>query len=458
MESINDLLGFHFQADVFAKMGNNVINNNLITEIEKKTSELIELSKTFDDIGSGVDKSIDIEKILKEINSQNKLPEIPVDKEKKVFRTLGYYLSEIKSDDVVTEFLLYIDEKWGNSYFLGLVDYVFQFWNPLSSRFCEVRDFLKGKLQKYDGTNPRYVFLRQNLNCLDDNGPVTLGAKLKVEKKDILSCTEVLGMPEEKITYNYFSDAIYSYYKYKFDENVKYESLVDILNRHNNALTDKSVIPLFITKKKDLSGSWKDVLESLSKQRIGDCENNAKWSLPAEVETERHEMLKEAQDLIRVWTNEKYISLYFEKCVGETERKLFWLRYINQIEKIRIAGSKVTKGIIETNSILRQLLDKFILATNNTSSDTSAIIMKIRGKIYIEFSVIGNALYVYEESHLPIDKLFSRTFVPKITNLKQTDLGMLIDITSWGDYHNDYGRLFHKGEWQYRLSNYISHH
>lgn len=458
MENVYDLLDFHFQADVFAKMGNNVINNNLITEIEKETSELIEVSKKFDGIGSSMDKSIDIEKILKYINSQNKLPDIPYGQEKKVFRTLCYYLSEIKNENVVTDILLNIDKKWRNSYFLGLIDYIFQFWNPMSTRFCEVRDFLKDKLKAYEGGNPRYIFLRQNIDCLDDNGPVALGVKLKLEKKNVLLCTEILGMPKEKITYNYFSDVIYSYYKYKFDENVRYEELLDVLNKHNNGLTDKSVIPLFITKKKDLSGSWKEVLESLSKKRIGDCENNAKWSLPVEFDTERHEMLKKAQDLIRIWTNEKYINLYFEKCVGETERKVFWLHYINQIERIRIVGSKVTKGIIETNSILRQLLDKFILATNNTSSDMSAIIMKIRGKVYIEFSVIGNALYVYEESHLPIEKLFSRTFVPKITNLKQTNLGMLIDITSWGDYQNDYGRLFHKGEWQYRLSNYISHH
>lgn len=458
MDNINDILGFHFNADTFAKMGKNVINNSLVSEVEKKTSELHEISNQFDVVGIGVDKSIDIDGILRKLNAQNQLPELTVRDEKKVLRTLCYYLSEIKSEVALIAILHRLDEKWANSFFLGLIDYVFQFWNPLSSKFCNVRDFLKSKLNKYDGTNPRYVFLRENIEYIDDNGPVSLGAKLKLEQKPILSGTEVLGFPEQKITYSYFSDVIYTYYKYKFVDNGEYEELAKVLNLHNNSVTDKSVIPLFITQKKSLSASSKEVLEALSKLRIGDCENNAKWSLPVEIEIERHELLKEAQKLIRFWTNEKYISLFFEKCVGEVERKQFWLKYIKQIDKIRIVGSKVTKQFMNSDSILSTLTkEKFILATN-TMSDLSAIIMQIRDKVYIEFSEMGNALYVYDKEHLPSEKIFSYKSIRTITDLKQTHLGMLIEIDSWGDYHNEYGRLFHKGDWQSRLAYYISKH
>jgi hypothetical protein len=286
-----------------------------------------------------------------------------------------------------------------------------------------------------------------------------LGVQLKSDKKPILSCTKVLGMSEQKITYRYFSDVIYSYYKYKFDECIGYDELDKVLNLHNNSLTDKSVIPLFIARKKNLTTSWKDALESLSKQRIGDCENNAKWSLPVEVETERHDLLKEAQNLIRIWTNEKYISIYFEKCVDDPRRKIFWLKYIKDIEKIRIAGSRVTKQTMSTDMRLKQLLHgKFILGTNNTKSDTSAIIMQIRGKIYIEFSEKGNALYVYQEHNLPISKLFSCFNIQSINSLKRTNMNQLIDTSYWNGYDNDYGRMVHIGEWEHRLSNYISRH
>ena len=458
MDNINDILGFHFNAETFAKMGNNVINNALITEVEKKTSELHEISNQFDAIGIGVDKSIDIEGILRKINSDNQLPDLSAQDEKKVLRTLCYYLSEIKGDVAFKAILHCIDEKWANSFLLGVIDYVFQFWNPLSSKFRNVRDFLKVKLQRYDGTNPRYVFLRDNIECLEDNGPVSLGAQLKVNHKTIMSCTEELGFPEQKISYNYFSDVIYTYYKYKFIDDGDYEELNNVLNLHNNPITDKSVIPLFITQKKGLSTSSKEALEALSKLRIGDCENNAKWSLPTEVETERHELLKEAQKLIRFWTNEKYISLFFEKCVDEVGRKQFWLKYIKQIDKIRIVGSRVTKHFMNLDSILRTLTnDKFILATN-TMSNVSAIIMQIRDKVYIEFSEIGNALYVYDKEHLPNEKTFSCKTIRTVTDLKQTNLGMLVIIKDWGEDHNDYGRSFHKGDWQTRLAYYISKH
>ena len=177
------------------------------------------------------------------------------------------------------------------------------------------------------------------------------------------------------------------------------------------------------------------------------------------METERHDLLKQAQNLIRIWTNEKYISIYFEKCVQEKERKDFWLKYIKEIERIRIVGSEEIKMKLNADTRLRQILQgKFILSSSNAMSEMSAIIMKIRDKVYIEFSTIGNALFVYEIEHLPIKQLFSRSCIWKVTDLKQTDLNMLIELTKYGTYDNEYGRLFHKGEWQYRLSNYISRH
>lgn len=459
MENINDLLNFHFKADTFAKMGMNVINTNLIDGVKNKISELKEISNKIDAIGSGVDKSIDINPILAYINKYESLPELSMKNEKKVLRALCYYLSEIKSSNAIAYILQSLDRKWQNSFYLGLIDYVFQFWNPVSQNFCRVRDFLRDKLNNYNGTNSKYIFIRDNIKYFENNGPIMLGVKLKSDKKPILSCTEVLGMSEQKITYRYFSDVIYSYYKYKFDECIGYDELDKVLNLHNNSLTDKSVIPLFIARKKNLTTFWKDALESLSKQRIGDCENNAKWSLPVEVETERHDLLKEAQNLIRIWSNEKYISIYFEKCVDDPRRKIFWLKYIKDIEKIRIAGSRVTKQTMSTDMRLMQLLHgKFILGTNNTKSDTSAIIMQIRGKIYIEFSEKGNALYVYQEHNLPISKLFSCFVIQSINSLKKTNMDQLIDTSYWNGYDNDYGRMVHIGEWEHRLSNYISRH
>lgn len=459
MENINDLLNFHFKADTFAKMGMNVINTNLIDGVKNKISELKEISNKIDAIGSGVDKSIDINPILAYINKYESLPELSMKNEKKVLRALCYYLSEIKSSNAIAYILQSLDRKWQNSFYWGLIDYVFQFWNPVSQNFCRVRDFLRDKLNNYNGTNSKYIFIRDNIKYFENNGPIMLGVKLKSDKKPILSCTEVLGMSEQKITYRYFSDVIYSYYKYKFDECIGYDELDKVLNLHNNSLTYKSVIPLFIARKKNLTTFWKDALESLSKQRIGDCENNAKWSLPVEVETERHDLLKEAQNLIRIWSNEKYISIYFEKCVDDPRRKIFWLKYIKDIEKIRIAGSRVTKQTMSTDMRLMQLLHgKFILGTNNTKSDTSAIIMQIRGKIYIEFSEKGNALYVYQEHNLPISKLFSCFVIQSINSLKKTNMDQLIDTSYWNGYDNDYGRMVHIGEWEHRLSNYISRH
>ena len=81
MDNINDLLSFHFKADTFAKMGMNIINTNLIDRVDKESTKLKKISKKIDAIGSGVDKSIDINPILAYINKNESLPELSMKNE-----------------------------------------------------------------------------------------------------------------------------------------------------------------------------------------------------------------------------------------------------------------------------------------------------------------------------------------------------------------------------------------
>ena len=117
MDNINDLLSFHFKADTFAKMGMNVINTNLIDRVENEISKLTKISNKIDAIGSGVDKSIDINPILAYINKNESLPELSMKNEKKVLRALCYYLSEIKSNNAIADILQSLDRKWQNSFY-----------------------------------------------------------------------------------------------------------------------------------------------------------------------------------------------------------------------------------------------------------------------------------------------------------------------------------------------------
>lgn len=458
MYSINDLLNFNFNADAFAKMGSNVVSIGLMQNINRKTTELEYISSKFDSYATAEDKSIDIDSIINEINRHNRLPNFPTIKEKRILRAICFHLSEINSEDLLTNVLQSINKNWSNSFFSGLIYTVFQFWEPVSSKFCKIRDLLKDKLLKYNGNIPRYKFLHDNISYIDDNGPTTLGVMLKAKNESIWACTNILDVPEQSINYQYFSDVIFSYYKYKFTKYVNYDDLRKELNRHNMSLTDKSVIPLFIVKSEDAPTLQKEKLEDLAKSRIGNCENNAIWSLPTTVDSERQERIKQAQNLMRLWTNEKCINTYFEICVDDVERKRFWIKHINEIERIRIAGSRVTKQLMDLDPRLAQLLDgHFILSTINTKKMTSAIVMKIRNKVYVEFSEKGNALYVYQEDKLPIDNLFSLKHIPTaISGLKRTYMSPLID--TYFDCINESGTVRHSGEWEYRLSNYIRTH
>lgn len=470
MDNIHELLDFNFDMKAFAGRSSNAIGYHLVSELEHRRNELIQISRNFTKIGKKLGSTIKIEELLREINTKNRLPEIPIDIERSTLRALCYYLSEIKSGDVVKDLLVRINEKWNDSYLMGLRNYVFQFWNPLSQRFCEIRNFFINRIESYNSKNSAYRYLKENINFLkgdnsdQEQGPMALGATLKAEHKSILRCTELLGLDERDISYNYFSGVIYSYFSFRFSENEAFKDLERVLDMHNNSFTDKCVIPLFVVKKKNLSSSWKENLQALAKRRIGDCENDAAWSFSTNVEMERSVRLKEAQKKLRMWANEEFMRLFFERCNDmNADRKNFWIRYVNQIERIRIAGPKDFEESIKSSPILKaQMLDKFILTQKTANQRLLAIIMQIRGKVYVEFSETGNALYVYEKKQLLQlqikSDLFSCKNISEVRDLKQPSLPMVMEKTRYGYIQHEYGKLVHNGDWQGSLKRYISQH
>lgn len=128
----------------------------------------------------------------------------------------------------------------------------------------------------------------------------------------------------------------------------------------------------------------------------------------------------------------------------ETQRSLFWLKYIDQIEEIKIGVTDYKDEIFrrklsqlpgDTRMYMAFYRKCYIRICKD--SDPAALLMKLNKVMAIEFTENGNAAYLYRKDSEFAQKLFNSTQVYEVSYFK---------------YQNsNYGfidRIIHKGYWQ----------
>lgn len=453
MKSIKDILSFDFDFETYITRASSVINKFVVQEVKKRATELDLISSRIKSSELIIKTEYDIDLLIRRLSLNNGND---VTFSRSELRVLSYYLYKIESPSCINLLFQLFDQKWNNSYLHGLIDYVFRFWDTNDKNFIVTKDFLCKKIYMYVGGNRKFKGLKDNTKYLENNGPATMGAYLKSINKQLIDCVDILGMSLDKITYKYFSDAIISYYSYKFNEDVNYQELTDILEKHNNQNTDKIVLSYIVVTKKKFTIIEKDILANLTKKRIGDCENNSKWFLPNSFSSDKIKKLQESQKIIRIWTAEKYINVYFDLCVDDPRRRNFWHKYINYISSIRIIGSNMIHSELMSDERLSSILDSRFISLDSKSCKTSALVMQIGNLIFIEFSDVG-ALYVYKKEDLIINNIFERKYLNAINDIKRPSLNSLIETYNYNYYFYEYGRLVHIGDWEQRLRKWFEY-
>lgn len=453
MKNINEILSFEFDSITYANRAIYVVNKFIVNDINERAEEIIKLSSFINNNEINIPKEININNLFDKLKNGEKTNLVFSRNE---LRIMCYYLYKIESENNSECFIGIINNKWNNSYINGILDYIFQFWDISNNIFLRIKEFLLNKLKEYNGNNAKFNAIKRNIVFLENNGPTNLGATLKAKGESITSFTGIFKISIEKISYSYFSYAIYSYYSYKFDKNIDYNKLLEILEKHNNPNTDKIVLSYIIVSITNPKEEDKNELIHLSKIRIGDCENNSKWYLNNSFSSEKLYQLEKAKEKIKMWTAEKYINVYFELCVDDPRRKKFWIKYISKIENIRIIGSDLVFARLNSDERLSEILNSKFISLKSKTVATSALVMSIKEHIFVEFSDVG-ALYIYNRNSKIIDNIFERKYYNSIGDIKNTYMNNIVENYYSSCYFNEEGRLVHRGEWENRLRNWFEY-
>lgn len=374
-------------------------------------------------------------------------------------RIVSYYLMKLRDKANNYLFALHLlDLNWRNMFFNGLAYYLMDSWHGLEPEYREkTSQLLVRKLNEYEDNNRRYTLWKDHANWFEANGPMRMFALLSTKQMDILEAPSLLGFKNSALKQSYYSDVI-----------IKYVTSYGILDRdalrrifdvHKLDRTKKLIFAYLVEREDQIGDDFRrGQLCSFANSQLGDITIAATWA-PFAGATEAEVLrLKKAMKLVNFWFAQQFIETFFEICVQDPARKLFWMQYVKELSGFKIVGSTATKRLLQTNSTLGNMLSRYFMETNSTMASTSALVFFIKNKMIVEFSDFG-AVYAYNQNHPMVARITNAHFRISSTNdLKMPEMGVLVEKNYWGEYciFNEEGKLHHRGNWQNRLMGWLN--
>lgn len=376
-------------------------------------------------------------------------------------RIVSYYLMKLRDDSAYYMYALdLLDKNWKNMFFNGLVFYLLCSWHSIEADYRkQTCQLLIRKLGEYQESNRRYCLWKNRADLFDSNGPFRMAAMLAAKDMSIDEAPSLLGFKSTSIKQSYYSDVIV---KFVVNNHITdRDSIEQILELHDLDRT-KKLIFAYLVEAEDRNGDGlrRAQLCRFANTQLGEVSLAASWSPFTGATEEEAKRLKRAMELVNMWFTQQIVESFFEICVQDRNRKLFWLKYVQgrHVRGFKIIGSTAVKRLLQSNSKIGSMFLRHFIETNSYSSQTSALVLFIKDKMFVEFSDTGS-LYVYSQTHPMVKKVTNaRHLIASTNNLKTPSMDGLVEKDYWGNYsvYNEEGKLPHMGYWQDRLNSWIS--
>lgn len=372
-------------------------------------------------------------------------------------RIVSYYLIKLQGNEQAYMYALHILEtNWRDMFFNGLSFYCLDSWNMIDPELRSLTcDLLSKQLKQYNGSNKKYMVMKNHANLFDEAGPLRLCALLSQKKQDVKNAPAYFSNKLSTISQSYYSDVIVNFIS--SNKIIDFDYIESVLNAHKYDRTKKLIFADLVLRVNETGDDVKRTqLCKYANRILGDITLGATWAPFAGATEKQAQQLKKAKQHVNLWFSQKIIETFFEVCVQDRDRKDFWLKYVEYVSSFKIVGSTTTKRILQGDNRVSGIFLPHFIETDSFASQTSALVLFIKNKMIVEFSDTG-ALYVYNQDHEKVKMVTGKKrYIPSTADLKITSMGSLIDISDW--YYNTYyeeGRMTHRGNWQGRLSGWL---
>lgn len=467
---IKDILDFNFSIDNLQRLAIRLSEDIVFQNIKKRIHRINSLTK------SNIERIItkpdneSLSNCFNKFKRHLQLNDISSDQfSKKELKNLAYglnysegnYSAIFNNEFDLTTLLFILEEKWRDSYLLGLLDCYLKNWKDSNNieSFDLLSKHLSSRINNYSGNRKFISAIHQNQRYFSpSNGDVILGADMALSKRPILEVLSYLSLPESWITYNYFSKVIDTYYEKRKSHliDILYEMEIIFIIHGNNATTKRTFSKIIIQANAEGNDVIISKVKDMAFRLIGDPETQINW-YPFEGATDIEiSRLINARSIVNDWIKKQFISVFFEKCINDKRRKKFWLKLIKEINQFRVVGSNSTKRMLKNDERISNLIDARFIETMS-SSPNSAILLTIKDRIMVEFSDNG-ASYVYKSSNNKAPKLELKR-ISSVEKLKYTNLPMLFYRNGYYVYSKQpEGRQIHRDgdlSWESAFENWF---
>lgn len=428
--------------------------------INAKVRKLEEIEQSFFvDSGRPEYSNVDIEEVIEKVKSYSLLSKNG-EWTLHELKLITYYIARLSNNEKQFSFALnLLSLNWRNSFFSGLVYSILNGWTIWKSNIRkECANLLKEKLISYQGQFPKYVKLKQHIDFFDEAGPARISSLLNAKKLSMDEAPKMLGLTPPNIRLTYFSDVIISYIK---NRNSDLDEIKELLDRHTLDRTKKLVL-CFLIEEADKNGdTYQQAMLCRRAREIMnyDVTIEATWAPFSGASESEKNTLKHCYELVTAWYARRSVETFFEIACQDRDRRNFWLKYVHAVHNFKIVGSESVKTLLRRDGRINDALRGCFIESKSRTSQTSALVLYIKDKVFVEFSDTG-ALYVYNTNRKVISMLKTIKTIERSEDLKQPSIGPLVQQESgwYGDKyftHSAEGRLPHSGYWQERLESWL---
>lgn len=456
-KSLTELFGIDFNVRKYISLANNVVTEQTIrkvkdqeTIIEKHTKEIADKFPTV-----AQPSSSDINQIKQKFFRFKSGNIVENSFSNNEIRKTCYFANQIATSvEDYNSLIGLIQKRWKPSLLNGLVFCLLYNWSSYEYGIVSkgFRSFILDKLSNYEGKRKHLCEMKSNNVFLRDGGSLALGQSLVSNQKSILEAPVYIGLKKRDFGYSYFSKTIQYYFKNKSRTNIA--ELEETLTLHANSATTKIVISDKIIKANELQDGSSSVntIKRIALKLVGDPFVRANWNTIG-VAQEQAEQINTAYSILKKWMIKSFINLAFQHLINDPARKVFWLKYVDYIDDLKIVGNQHHKYIISNQPELNEALGNcFRQQTSRSVSNTCAIAIQIRNHYFFEFSDVG-ACYVYADNS---KMSMIENGINKVDELKEPRLNnLIVPISSYYSNYFDSGRFIHSGAWQSRLNRWF---
>lgn len=457
-KSIYELFGIEFDTNGFVSSAKSVVTEHIARKVKQQEADIAkcsqEISERFPTVSPP--STSDLSQIKKKFtlykNSNLHSHEFFTDKE---IRSICYFTNQIANSKEDYHILIYlIQKRWRQSYLNGLIFCLLSNWSQFEYDIVttEFKSFIINQLANYNGQRWHLCAMKSNIQFLKDGGSLVLGQFIFSNQHSILDAPSILGLKKRDFSYSYFSKAIQYYFKNKSRTNSN--ELEEALILHANTATTKIVISDKIIKANEFQNGSSSILsiKRIALKLIGDPFVKANWNTVG-VTQEQAIQINTAYSILKKWMIKSFINLAFQYLINDPARKVFWLKYVDYIEDLKIVGNIQHLTTISSHPELKEALGNcFRLQASRSTSNTCAVAIQIQNHYFFEFSDVG-ACYVYADN----SKMSMIEYgINKVDELKETGLNnLIVPISSYYSNYYDTGRFIHSGNWQSRLKRWF---